>query len=247
MTTTLEPGFHRGRVDDRAQPRQHAAGDQRGAVERHILWDRNRLRLVDDHVLGEGAGAQTVDDRLAGAVVQRGGAVEREHFLAEHRRALGAGGAEAAIADERRDHGVADFEPRDPRTDRLDHARRLVAVDGGQFAPPGAVDEENVAVADRAGRGPDQDLARPRLGELDRLDRERRAEGAADGGFGFHGRPGRAANSDEPKSGSRREFKRSLEGSGDNFCGPARAARPREPSVQDPRGPPAGWLLDVGW
>jgi hypothetical protein len=112
--------------------------------------------------------------------------VEREHFLAEHRRALDAGGAEAAIADERRDHRVADFQARHPRADRLDHARRLVAIDRRQIAAPGAVEEKDVAVADRAGRSPDQDFARPWLGELDRLDRQGCAEGAADGGFGFH-------------------------------------------------------------
>ena len=89
-------GFHAGGVDDRAQPGQHAAGDQRGDFERHVLRDRNRLDCVDDDVLGEGADAHAVDDRLAAAVVQRACAVEREHFLAEHRRAAGAGGAEAA-------------------------------------------------------------------------------------------------------------------------------------------------------
>ena len=134
-------GFHVGRVDDRAQPRQHAAGDERGAVEGHVLRDRDRLRLVDDHPLGERAGAQPMDDRLAGAVVQRRRAVEREHLLAEDGRALSAGGAEAAIADERRHHMVADFQARHARADRLDHARRLVAVDRRQFAAPGAVDD----------------------------------------------------------------------------------------------------------
>ena len=70
MTTTLEPALTPGSVDDRAHPREHAAGDERGAVERHVVRDRHRLRLVDDHMLGEGAGAQPVDERLAGAVVQ---------------------------------------------------------------------------------------------------------------------------------------------------------------------------------
>ena len=32
-----------------------------------VLRDRDRLRLVDNHLLGEGAGAQAVDARLAGA------------------------------------------------------------------------------------------------------------------------------------------------------------------------------------
>ena len=179
-------GFHPRRVDDGAHARQHAAGDERRALEGNVLRDADRLRLVDDHVLGEGAHAQAVDDSSAGAVVQRGLAVEREHFLAEDGRALRAGGAEAAIADERRHHVVAGFQARDGGADRLDDARRLVAVDGWQIAAPGAVAEENIAVADRAGARPDQNLARARLGEFDRLNRQRSAKGAADGGFGFH-------------------------------------------------------------
>ena len=82
---------------------------------------------------------------------------------------------------------VAGLEAGDARADRLDHPCRLVAVDRWQFAAPGAVEIENVAVADRAGRGPDQDLARVRLGEFDRLDGQGLAERAADGGFRFHG------------------------------------------------------------
>ena len=166
-------GFDAGRVDDRAQPVSTPQAMSAALSSGHVLRDRDRLRLVDDHVLGEGAGAQAMDDRLAGAVVQRGRAVEREHFLAEDGRALGAGGAEAAIADERRHHVVADFQPGHARADRLDHARRLMAVDRRQFAAPGAVEVENVAVADRAGRRPDQHFARPGLGEFDRLDRSR--------------------------------------------------------------------------
>ena len=82
---------------------------------------------------------------------------------------------------------VADFQARHALSDRLDDARRLVAIDRRQIAAPGAVDVKNVAVANRAGRGPYQHLARPRFGKVDRLDGQGRAEGAADGGFGFHG------------------------------------------------------------
>ena len=138
-------------------------------------------------MLGEGAGAQAMRKRLAGAVGKRRLAVEREDLLAEDRRALRASGAEAAIADERRHHMIAGFQPLDARADRLHDARRLVAVDRRQFSAPSPVHVKDVAVADRAGGRLDEDLARARLGELDRLHGQGRAEGAADGGFRFHG------------------------------------------------------------
>ena len=74
--------------------------------------------------------------------------------------------------------------------DRLDHTRRLVAVDRRQFPAPGAVEIEDVAVADGAGSRLDQNLAPVRLGELDRLDDQGLAERAAHGGFRFHGDSG---------------------------------------------------------
>ena len=191
----------------------------------HVLGDRDRLRLVDHHGFREGAGAQAMHDRLAGAVVERRLAVERKHFLAEDRRALGAGGAEPAIADERRHHMVAHFKAGDARADGFDHARRLVTVDGRQFPAPSAVDVKNVAVADRAGGRADQNLARPRLGEFDRLHGQGRAEGAADSGFRFHGNnPAEWRDlggcGSIPRLGQ--EFKRSLVARGNNFCGAGR-------------------------
>ena len=99
-----------------------------------------------------------------------------------------------------------------PAPDRLDHARRLVAVDRRQFAAPGAVDIEDVAVADRAGGGPDQNLARARVPKLDRLDRQRGFERAADGGSGLHGTLGILATSG-------RSVARSGESSSAAWCG----------------------------
>src|ERR1700729_1070157 len=64
--------FHPGRIENGSYPCEHAASDERCAVEGHVLRDCNRLRLVDDHVLGKGASAQAVDNRLAGPVAQRG-------------------------------------------------------------------------------------------------------------------------------------------------------------------------------
>ena len=175
------------RVDHGAVAGQHAAGDQRGDVERHVFGDALNLAVMDDDMLGEGADAHAVDDALAAGAVQRALLIEREHLLALHRRAAGAGGAEAAGADQRRHHGIADLDPRHAGADRLDDPRRLVAVDRRQRAAPGAFPKEHVAVADRARLDLDADLALAGLGEVDLLERERLAEGAADGGAGFHG------------------------------------------------------------
>ena len=144
------------------------------------------LAGVDDDMLGEGADPHAVNDRRAAMVGERALAVEREDFLAEHRRALGAGRAEAAGANQRRDDRIADFQTRDAGADAFDHARRLVAVDRGQFAAPGAVEKVDVAVADRAGGDLYPHFAGAGIGELDLFDAERRSELAAYGGPGLH-------------------------------------------------------------
>ncbi len=128
------------------------------------------LALVNDRVLGEGARAQAVHDRLALRAVDRRRLVERKNFLAEHRRTARARPAEAAGADQRRDHMIARFYAQDSRADRVDDPGGFVPVDRRQIATPGAVDKENIAVADRAGLHLDPDLAGAGLGKLDLLD-----------------------------------------------------------------------------
>ncbi len=140
MTTTLEPALTFAVLTTAPIPVSTPQAMRAALSSAHVVRDRHRLGLVDHHPLGEGAGAQPVDERLAVAVVQRGCAIEREHLLAEHRRAFGAGRAEAAIADQRRDDMIAGLEAGHARADRLDHARRLVAVDRRQFPAPGAVE-----------------------------------------------------------------------------------------------------------
>ena len=180
-------GFDVRGVDDRADAGHHAAGDQRGDVERDVPGDgrrpgRRRRRTCSAKAPVRIRG-RAACRRSRGA----GLPVEREHLFAEHRRAVGAGGAEAAVADQGGDDRVARLEPSDSGSDRRDDARCLVAVDRGQVAAPGAIDIQNVAVADPAGRRLDQDFAGPRRGDLDRFDRQRRPEGPADCGSGFHG------------------------------------------------------------
>ena len=79
--------FDGGGIDDGAHAGQHAAGDQRRALQRHVLADGDRLRRLDHHMFGEGAGAQPMDDRLAALRGQRALPVQRKNRLAEHRRA----------------------------------------------------------------------------------------------------------------------------------------------------------------
>jgi hypothetical protein len=130
--------------------------------------------------------AKPVDEGLAGLVVERRRPVERKHLFAEDRRTFGAGRAEAAIADERRDDMVAGFEAGHTGSDRLDHARRLMAENRRKVAAPGAVHVEDIAVADRTGRHFDLHFTRAGRREVDGLDGQRRAKRAADGGLGFH-------------------------------------------------------------
>ena len=83
----------------------------------------------------------------------------------------------AALRREQRDHVVADGERGDVGPDLLDDPGSLVAEDrrrvSGGVGAGGGVE---VGVADAAGGEADQDLSRPRLGELDLLDDERLAE-----------------------------------------------------------------------
>jgi hypothetical protein len=65
---------------------------------------------------------------------------------------------------------VAGRERRDARPDPLDHARPLVAEDARERHPHRAADRDEVGVADTGAGHPHQDLALPRLVELDLLD-----------------------------------------------------------------------------
>ena len=63
---------------------------------------------------------------------------------------------------------------RTPRPDRLDHAGAFVAHRDRRRAGPLAVADVEVGMAHAGGEDPHPDLARPRLGEGQRLDRHRR-------------------------------------------------------------------------
>ena len=77
-----------GRVDDGAEAGDHAAGEQGGAVEWDVARDHDRLRGVDDDLLGEGRSAKPLQDRAPVGRRQRAVLVEPECRLAERRLPL---------------------------------------------------------------------------------------------------------------------------------------------------------------
>ncbi len=66
ITATVSPGRTLAGVDHRAHAGGHAAADQGGAVERHVLADGDAGVLVDQHLLGEGREVQVLVHRPAG-------------------------------------------------------------------------------------------------------------------------------------------------------------------------------------
>ena len=62
-----------------------------------------------------------------------------------------------------------------------------MAIDRRQFAAPGAVEKEMSLWQIAQAAILNSDFARAGVGQVDCLDGQRRAEGAADGGSGFHG------------------------------------------------------------
>jgi hypothetical protein len=119
--------------------------------------------------------------------------VRRKLALAEVRLLAEAEVAAPARADQADDDSVAGRDPAHTRPELLDHPGGLVPVHRGQLASPRALGERDVAVADRGHRDPHPHLARPGSIELELLDDERRAKGAAN--RGLHGGGKRDARS----------------------------------------------------
>ena len=104
---------------------------------------------------------------------QRAGAVRGSARLAQGRASLRARQAMAAARHEHHDDVVALLEVVDAGADLLDDARRLVAERHRHRPRPVALDHRQVRVAQPRRRDLDQDLARSRRVELDRLDLQR--------------------------------------------------------------------------
>ena len=107
ITARLSPGAHLRGVDDRPVAGDHAAGQQARAVEGQLARDRHDLGAVDEHLLGEGRGAQALCDLGAARRSQRAAADRAEARLAQGRLAAQADVAGAARAHERDDDVIA--------------------------------------------------------------------------------------------------------------------------------------------
>ena len=84
---------------------------------------------------------------------------------------------------------VAGFDRRHLGADPLDHTRALVPQDDRpvERKPPDPIDDVQIAVAHPGRHGPRQDLAPPRLVDVDLFDRQRGMHLAKNGGGSFHG------------------------------------------------------------
>jgi hypothetical protein len=174
-----------GPVHDRTEARDDPAAEEGGNFEGERVRDDRDLRLVDDHLLGERGRVQAVGDGLAVARSEHRAAIRRELVLAEVRLPSHAEEAPPARAEKADDHSVAERHGIDGLADRLDDARGLVPVYGGQVSSPRSVDERDVAVADGARGDPHPHLSLLRSVEDQVLDLERRPERPAD--RGLHG------------------------------------------------------------
>jgi hypothetical protein len=161
----------------RADPGQHAAADQRGAVERQFRVDPDDRVLVQQHLLGI---ARNADELAKGLTVLR---QPRGCRLGPGDDAAGAQvgvtrqalRAATAKAGETGDDMVAGPHRRDIRADRLDNAGALVPQHDRPVEREAAdpVDDMQVAVANAGRDGVHQHLAAQRLVDIDGLDRQR--------------------------------------------------------------------------
>ena len=191
-TATVCPACIARAAQRRADAGQHAAADQRGAVERQVRIDPHDRILVQQHVFGVAADA---GERAARRAVLRQPRRARlrardDAAGAEIRmpaEALRAGAAEARQAG---DDMVARAAPssrrgRPPRrrTGALvaQHERPV------ERKPAEPVDDVQIAVADAGGDRSHQHLAAPWLVEFYRFDRQRFVHFAKHGCVGFHG------------------------------------------------------------
>src|SRR5262249_4980833 len=143
--------------------------------------------FVQEHALGVARDADELAERLAPL---------REPWRRRLRTCDHAPGAEIRVpaetlgaasteAGEAGDHGIAPAQGSDVGADRLHDARALVAEDVRPIErkPSQAVDDVEVAVADARRRRAHEDLAAPRLVDVDRFDRQRLVDLAKDRGL----------------------------------------------------------------
>ena len=166
---------HLGGLDHGAHARRDAAPDQRRDLGRHAVGHRDHRGRRHDLGRGHRPDREVGEDRRA---VGAGEARRPVGLRVAQRRRSGAQPLAAALAlaaaQAGRVPGQGDRPPDDarvePRTDRLDHARALVAQHDRPRPLPVAVPDVEVGVADARRGHPHEDLARARVVEPQRLD-----------------------------------------------------------------------------
>ena len=186
------PGLQRGAAQRRADAGQHAAADQRGAVQRQVRIDPHDRILVQQHVFGVAADA---GERAARRAVLRDAAASpilgRATMPPVHR--FGCPLRHCGQVPQKPDRHATTWSPGPHRrhvgADRLDDAGALVAQDERPIErePAETVHHVQVAVADAGGDRLHQDLPAPRLVEFYRFDRQWFVHFAKHGCVGFHG------------------------------------------------------------
>ena len=155
-TSTLTAGLDVGVAHHGADAGRHAAADDGGVCPGQILAHGDDLLGGADHVLGERADARHLVDRLAVELHARGAVVHapaRRVVMAraQHRAALRAVAAVAAVGAEREDDVVALLDVAHAGAELDDDAGRLVTQHHGQRQRPVAVHDVPVAHAHAGG------------------------------------------------------------------------------------------------
>lgn len=162
---------------------EDGAAEQRRLGEGDALGGGQDAGRGDHRLLGERGDVQAgvqVGAVVGAAGVHVGGAGERvgaQPHLAERAGVAGAAGG-GPVEDDL----VAGRDVGDALADGDDGAGTLVAEDGGQRHPHGAVGQGQVGVADPGGGEPHPDPAGAGLGQLDAGDLQRGPRGGYDGG-----------------------------------------------------------------
>ncbi|HVM52795.1 MAG TPA: alcohol dehydrogenase catalytic domain-containing protein, partial [Acidimicrobiales bacterium] len=167
-------GPHAGGVEHGAEAGRHAAADERGAIEGHVVADLHDGTLVHEHLLGEGGQVEELEDRRT-VLRETLGLVERAAGAVLRAQVGLAGDAEVALAAEHReagDHVVTGLDVGDVGPDRLDDAGRLVAEHGGRRIRVLALHEVQVGVAAPGRGGLDEHLPWAGLVDLHVVDDE---------------------------------------------------------------------------
>ena len=187
-------GLDPGAITRGADARRHAAGDQAGKVERHVLVDHDDGGLVHHRALSKGAdhakgaGIGTVLVAAAVAAVELRPLRDARPFGAEVVQALFAPAAGPAARNEGQDDMVAGRDAFDLGSDRFNHARRLVAEHHRRHGDaPLAAHDMIVRAAQADGRNADHDFRGAGGIERDALERQRFSDFAKDGGETVHG------------------------------------------------------------